>query len=162
MTSEVMDGNRRTRSGPSALSAGSYTRHVASAHERLIETLRHTAKELPDVDVLVLFGSRADGSARAASDVDIAIGLGVRSAATRRAVEVAFARAVDPPVDVCFLDAAPPQLRFEIARSGVLLFERSEGAWARERARAMVDWWDWAPLARRIHDRAVARLRTEA
>ena len=34
--------------------------------------------------------------------------------------------------------------------------------WVRERARAMVDWWDWAPLARRIHDRAVARLRAEA
>src|SRR5205823_482042 len=60
------------------------------------------------------------------------------------------------------LDTAPPQLRFEIARSGVLLFERTNGAWTRERARAMVDWWDWAPLARRIHDRAVARLRTEA
>lgn len=135
---------------------------MASAHERLIETLRRTAEAWPDLDVLVLFGSRAGGSARPDSDVDVAVGFNGPNAETRRAMEVAFARAIHSPVDVSFLDTAPPQLRFEIARSGVLLFERTQGAWARERARAMVDWWDWAPLARRIHDRAVARLRTEA
>jgi predicted nucleotidyltransferase len=114
------------------------------------------------VDVLVLFGSRVGGSARANSDVDVAIGLSGRSAEIRRAVVVAFARAVHLPVDVSFLDTAPSQLRFEMARSGVLVFERTHGAWARERARAMVDWWDWAPLARRIHDRAITRLRAKA
>jgi predicted nucleotidyltransferase len=128
----------------------------------LIEALRRAAEAFPDVDLLVLFGSRVGRSARADSDVDVAIGLSGRNADVRRAVEIAFARAVRAPVDVLFLDTAPPQLRFEMARSGVLLFERTEGAWARERARAMVDWWDWAPLARRIHDRAVARLRAEA
>ena len=141
---------------------GGYTRPVPSNREALIETLQRTAEALPDVDVLVLFGSRVGGSARADSDVDLAIALSGRGAGIRRAVEVAFARAVHAPVDVLFLDTAPPQLRFEMARSGVLLFERSQGAWARERARAMVDWWDWAPLARRIHDRALARLRAEA
>lgn len=135
---------------------------MASDPETLFEALRRTAEALPDVDLLVLFGSRAGGSVRADSDVDVAIGLTGRSADVRRAVEIAFARAVRAPVDVLFLDTAPPQLRFEMARSGVLLFERTAGAWARERARAMVDWWDWAPLARRIHDRAVARLRAEA
>jgi predicted nucleotidyltransferase len=139
-----------------------YTRHVASDHEILIEALQRAAEALPDVDLLVLFGSRAQGSARAGSDVDVAVGLSGRSADARHAVEVALARAVRVPLDVSFLDAAPPLLRFEIARSGVLLFERTQGAWTRERARAMLDWWDWAPLARRIHDRAVARLRTEA
>ncbi len=135
---------------------------MASNRKKLIETLQHTAEALPAVDVLVLFGSRVAGSARADSDVDVAIGLSGRSAEIRRAVDVAFARAVDQPVDISFLDTAPSQLRFEMARSGVLLFERTHGAWTRERARAMVDWWDWAPLARRIHDRAVARLRAEA
>jgi predicted nucleotidyltransferase len=139
-----------------------YTRHVASDHDTLIDALRHTAATLPDVELLVLFGSRAVGSSRADSDVDVAVGLSGRSGEVRRAVEVALSRAVRAPMDVSFLDTAPPQLRFEVARSGLLLFERTEGAWARERARAMVDWWDWAPLARRIHDRAVARLRTGA
>lgn len=149
------------RSARFRVSAG-YTRQVASNRESLIATLQLTAEALPEVDVLVLFGSRVGESARANSDIDIAIGLSGRSAEIRRGVEMAFARAVDRPVDVSFLDTAPPQLRFEMARSGLLLFERTPGAWVRERARAMVDWWDWAPLARRIHDRAVARLRAEA
>jgi predicted nucleotidyltransferase len=138
-----------------------YTRDVPSNREALIETLQRTAEALPTVDVLVLFGSRAGGSARANSDVDLAIGLSARGVEIRRAIEVSFARAVHTPVDVSFLDTAPSQLRFELARSGVLVFERTPGAWARERARAMMDWWDWAPLARRIHARAVARLRAE-
>jgi predicted nucleotidyltransferase len=107
---------------------GGYTRHVASTRERLIETLQRTAEALPDVEVLVLFGSHVGESARANSDVDVAIGLSGRSAEIRRAVDVAFARAVHPPVDVSFLDTAPSQLRFEMARSGVLLFERTHGA----------------------------------
>jgi len=135
---------------------------VVSTHEALVDTLRRTAAALPDVDLLVLFGSRAGRSARADSDIDLAIGLPNHGAEVRRAVEVAFARAVHVRADVVFLDGAPPQLRFEIARSGVVLFERTAGAWTRERARAMVDWWDWAPMARRIHARAVARLRAEA
>jgi len=36
------------------------------------------------------------------------------------------------------------------------------GLWVRQRVRAMVDWWDWAPLARRLHAAGVSRLRTEA
>ncbi len=139
-----------------------YTRLVLSNREALVETLRRTAEALSTVDVVVLFGSRVVGSDRVNSDVDLAIGLSDQSSEIRRDVEVSFARAVQAPIDISFLDAAPPLLRFEIARSGVLLFERTPGAWSRERARAMVDWWDWAPLARRIHDRAVARLRAEA
>jgi predicted nucleotidyltransferase len=139
-----------------------YTRPVASDHETLADVLRQTAATLPDVELLVLFGSRARGSSRPDSDVDVAVGVSSWSTEVRRAVEVALARAVRAPMDVSFLDTAPPQLRFEIARSGVCVFERTQGAWTRERARAMVDWWDWAPLARRIHDRAVARLRAGA
>ena len=135
---------------------------MASSHEALIEALKRTAASLPDVDVLALFGSRATASARTESDVDLAIALRDRGTEARRLVEVAFARATLHRVDVVFLDKAPPQLRFEIARSGVLLFERAPGAWARERARAMLDWWDWAPMARRLHARAAARLRAEA
>jgi predicted nucleotidyltransferase len=134
---------------------------VTSDHEVLIEALQRAGAMLSDVDVLVLFGSRARGTARANSDADIAVGLRGHDSGTKRTVEVALARAVNATLDVIFLDAAPPQLRFEMARSGRLIFERTEGAWARERARAMLDWWDWAPLAHRIHARAVSRLRAE-
>ena len=134
---------------------------MSSSTGTIIESLRRTAQGLPSVDVLVLFGSRAGEAVRADSDVDIAVGLSAPSAEVRRAVEVAFARAVLPTIDISFLDIAPSQLRFEITRTGRLVFERTQGAWTRERARAMLDWWDWAPLARRIHARSVARLRAQ-
>jgi predicted nucleic acid-binding protein len=42
---------------------------------------------------------------------------------------------------------------------GRLLLEREEGHWKRFKARAWVDWWEWAPIARRCHREAIARLR---
>lgn len=116
---------------------------------------------LPYVKAIAVFGSRANGLFRADSDLDVAVWIDEPTATRRRTVEVALMRASPVNTDVVFLNDAPPQLRFEVARSGILLFEREPGLWVRERARAMVDWWDWAPLARRIHDAAVTRLRQE-
>jgi hypothetical protein len=126
------------------------------------DALRRAAAALPRVILVALFGSRAVGRPRADSDLDLAVLLEADNTADRREVDVAFARAAAMPTDVVYLNDAPPQLRFEIARSGVLLFERTRGLWVRERARAMVDWWDWAPIARRIHTAAMERLRQEA
>lgn len=125
----------------------------------VIARLRQLADGLETLDLAALFGSRAAGRIEPQSDIDLAVLLSDRSLRSKREVGVALARAFDRQVDVIHLDEAPPLLRFEIAKSGVLVFERRPGAWARERARAMIDWWDWAPLARRIHGAAVARLR---
>jgi hypothetical protein len=57
------------------------------------------------------------------------------------------------------VNEAPPLLRFEISRDGVLILEREEGLWAGVKAKAMMDWWDWAPYAKRIEDAAIRRLR---
>jgi predicted nucleotidyltransferase len=134
----------------------------AAPDQALVERFRTIAGIITDLDLLVLFGSRAAGTPRSESDVDLAALVRDPSPARRRAVEVQLARAAGVDTDVIFLDAAPPQLRFEIARGGVVVFEREPGRWARERARAMVDWWDWAPVARRIHASGVARARAGA
>lgn len=70
-------------------------------------------------------------------------------------------RAVPQTVDVTFAGDAPPLLRFQVARDGVLLHEARPGVWVGFKRRAMVDWWDWAPIARRMNRAAVARLREE-
>jgi hypothetical protein len=72
-----------------------------------------------------------------------------------------LSRATGRTVDVVQLDAAPPLLRFEVARDGTLLVERVPHGWADFRARAMIDWWDWAPTARMLHAAAVSRLRNQ-
>ena len=56
------------------------------------------------------------------------------------------------------LTTAPPLLRFQIVRDGRLLVERPPYLWSDFKANAMVDWWDWAPVARRFHAAAAARV----
>jgi predicted nucleotidyltransferase len=110
----------------------------------------------PDVTLAALFGSSARGTASPSSDLDISV-QGVPSSRLP-ALAVTLSRIAGREVDLIQLEAAPPLLRFEIARDGVLLAERSEGLWSAFQARAMVDWWDWAPIARRFAESAHRRL----
>lgn len=123
-------------------------------------SLRDLAPRLPEeVRLLVLFGSTARGKAGPRSDVDLGVLLDPYSAALRFKVDAELGRAARREVDTVLLDDAPPLLRFEIARDGVLLFEREEGLWTHFKAKAMVDWWDWAPTFRMMSDASIRHLR---
>jgi predicted nucleotidyltransferase len=116
---------------------------------------------MPDVRLAVLFGSSSRGIVGADSDVDLGIRLRPGTDQDFR-LSVALEREIRRPVDVVWLDTAAPLLRFEIARNGLLLVERDAHGWADFRARAMIDWWDWAPTAKMMHQVMAARLRQEA
>lgn len=128
--------------------------------EPVLDRLRDLAPRLPEeVRLLVLFGSVARGDAGPRSDVDLGVLLDPYSAALRFKVDAVLGRAAGREVDTVLLDDAPPLLRFEIAKEGVLLFEREEGLWTRFKAKAMIDWWDWAPTFRMMSDALIRRLR---
>ncbi|MBI4699569.1 MAG: nucleotidyltransferase domain-containing protein [Deltaproteobacteria bacterium] len=124
----------------------------------MVHALQRQLAEIGEVDLAVIFGSTARGTAQPGADVDLALRLQGGSSAHLASLAVALERALGRPVDALDIDRAPPLLRFEIARSGRVLVERIAHGWADFRARAMLDWWDWAPTARRIHRRAVSRL----
>jgi predicted nucleotidyltransferase len=128
----------------------------------MLERLKRVAASRPEIRLAVVFGSTARGEAGARSDVDLGVLLDPYSPSLRFRVEAELGRAAGRPVDVVLLDEAPPLLRFEITRDGLLLFERDEGLWTAFRTRAMVDWWDWAPTARKIHRIAIQRLKERA
>jgi len=125
-----------------------------------IEDLEHVLEGASGVRLAVVFGSAAGGTARSDSDVDVAVLLDSDDGLPT--LRVALERAVARPVDLISLSKAPPLLRFEIARDGRLLVERDPHAWVEFRARAMIDWWDWAPTARIMHSAMRARLDDEA
>lgn len=96
------------------------------------------------LDLIVLFGSRARGRGRPGSDTDVAVlrGPGARgrarggaSPATVMALTEALARVLRPPegVDLVDLGTAPPLLHYEIARRGVVAYERRPGTFSRFR-----------------------------
>ena len=126
-----------------------------------VEKLRRVLEEMPSVRLAVLFGSGAKAAMGKNSDIDIGVSL-EGEAHPAPEMRVALERAAGRPVDLVWLDRAPPLLRFEIAREGLVLVERDRHAWAEFRAHAMIDWWDWAPTARMMHEAMTTRLREEA
>ena len=114
-----------------------------------------------DLQLAVLFGSAARAAPHRRSDLDIGV-MGLRSTARLAALAVTLARTAGREVDLIPLETAPPLLRFEIARDGAVLLERAPHLWSDFQARAMVDWWEWAPLARRFAAAAMARLQSQA
>ncbi len=125
------------------------------------ENLRRILAEFPAIRLAVLFGSTARGSDTARSDIDLGVFLEGDEPGQLWAIDVAAAGALRRTIDLVDLRRAPPLLRFEIARDGQLLLERDEGAWTRFKVRAMLDWWEWAPLARKFYGLAAQRLRQE-
>lgn len=127
----------------------------------VVERLTRAVEQMPDVRLAVLFGSVANETPGPDSDVDVGLSLR-RAAVASPALQVQLERAVGRQIDLVWLDEAPPLLRFEIARQGVVLVDREPHGWSDFRANAMIDWWDWAPTARMMHQVMTARLKLEA
>jgi predicted nucleotidyltransferase len=125
----------------------------------LLERLRQQAGDVPGLKLAVLFGSTARSRAMPGSDVDLGVLLEPYSASARFTAEAKLGRAAQRPIHLILLDEAPPLLRFEIAREGVLLHENEEGLWPGFKAKAMIDWWDWAPTARKMNAEVIRRLK---
>ena len=125
---------------------------------RVIESLRAMLESRRDIDLAVLFGSAATGTMRRGSDIDLALRWTGTEPGDKNSFFAELERALGRPVDVIDLALAPPQLRFEIARNGVLLVERTKGEWSEAKARAFLDWWDFRPIAERVNRAAIERL----
>ena len=123
----------------------------------MLERLQAQLAELPEVRLAAAFGSVARGEDRPGSDLDLAILLDTDSLPRRWEIEAVLGRAAGREVDFVYMNEAPPLLRFEIARDGVVLLERNPGDWSDFRARAMIDWWDWAPTAKMITETILRR-----
>jgi len=124
------------------------------------DQLQAVLTRFPEVQLAVLFGSHARGRATRHSDLDVAVALEPDTPEARSSVWRAVLAAV-PQADIVFAGGAPPLLRMEIARHGQPIVERQPHGWANFKAKAMIDWGDWAPFARRIGLAAVNRLREE-
>jgi predicted nucleotidyltransferase len=127
-----------------------------------IDAIRSVLNATAGIRLAVLFGSAARHGAERAHDLDVGVCLTESAACSVATLAVALERAAGRRVDLAVLDAAPPLLRFEVARDGMVLVEGADHAWADFRARAMIDWWDWAPTARLMHRVMAERVRAEA
>jgi predicted nucleotidyltransferase len=103
---------------------------VAYGVEALRESLERIGPTVPTLELIVLFGSAATGRVRRDSDVDVAVLCD--GPADLDALFMALAPAFKTSrVDLVDLRHAGPLLAFEVARSGIVLFERSPGVFRR-------------------------------
>ena len=104
------------------------------------------------LDAIVLFGSRARGTARHDSDVDLCV-VGDRSADAGLKLQWELAEAFGRDADLVRFETADPLLRFHSVYHGRLLWG-SRRTFERLRLRALKEWQD----ARKIGDAVAAFL----
>ena len=121
----------------------------------LIDALKQALRGRRDVQVALLFGSRARGRARAGSDVDVAVeGRGLDLLALGADLSDA-ARGEVHVVDL--VDAGYPLLN-ALLRDGILLHEGEPGAGAGWRTRAILQTETDRPWFERMRDAYLRRL----
>lgn len=90
-----------------------------------LDWLAERLRTIPEVDRVVLFGSRARGGTRERSDIDVAVDA---PRADARAWDRIRTSVDQMPtllrIDLIRLDRASPEFRDEILRDGVVLFAR--------------------------------------
>lgn len=96
-----------------------------SAPEQLVAD---RLRSFPEVDRVVLFGSRARGDAAPRSDIDLAV-VCPRADPQRWSdiVEAAEGSPTLLQIDLVRLETAPAELREQIVREGRILYERDNG-----------------------------------
>jgi predicted nucleotidyltransferase len=113
----------------------------------LDEEILRALRDLSGIAVLVVFGSRARGTHRPDSDLDVAVLPSTADSRVRRylVADVAVALAHLAPegrVDVILLDEAPEVLRQRIMETGRVLLNRDPEAWKELRVRTMREYGD--------------------
>jgi len=117
--------------------------------------IREATETIPGIDVLVVFGSRAKGSARPDSDLDVAVlpaaDFSGSLAQFLGGIAAQLAElAPDGRVDVVLLDHASDVLRQRIMEHGRVVLCRNEKAWKELRVRTMREYGDGEWFRRRV------------
>jgi uncharacterized protein len=129
--------------------------------EPLDEDITQAVQGLPGISVLVVFGSRAQGTQRPDSDLDVAVLPASPDSRARRHLQadVAVALADLAPegrVDVILLDEADAVLRQRIMETGRVLINRDNESWKELRIRTMREYAD-GEGARQLYRQAQRR-----
>jgi len=115
-----------------------------------------------EVSALYIFGSAGKGKTTGESDIDIAV-LIDESKLKKKNFELLKRKyyAASPafsmrPVDIVILNTAPPFLKYQILKTGRILFDRSRKLRVRFTERAITEYLDYKPIED-IYLKAVAR-----
>jgi hypothetical protein len=111
------------------------------------EAIRTVVEREPAFAYALVFGSRARGTARPDSDLDIAIGTSAPFDHRRLGDLIgALESATGCVVDLVVLDDAAPALAWRAFKDGIVVFERDRRALVQRKARAILEYLDFKPF----------------
>ncbi len=120
----------------------------------VVQAMGRALADRADIEVAILFGSRARGDARPNSDVDLA----VAGAVDRLALAADLSRAIGHEVDVVDLAAGGYPLLSAIVQDGLLVHEGVRSAYGRWLSRVLSELELDRPMYRRMRDGYLAKL----
>ena len=123
----------------------------------LVDRVAEQVRQLPGIDVLMLFGSRARGEAHESSDWDFGY-LASPALDLQGLIAVLTAAVGSDRVDAVDLGRAGGLLRYRAARDGLVLVEATPGAADRFRLESARFWYDAAPILERGYRDVLAEL----
>ena len=126
--------------------------------EAIAARLREALASRTDVRLAILFGSVARGTARADSDVDVAV---LARDLDALALATDLSRALAREVQIVDLDTVGYPMLRAIVRDGIVVAEHERGCGARWRSRALVDLENDRPWFERMRDAFLGRLATD-
>jgi predicted nucleotidyltransferase len=127
---------------------------LVAAADDVAQALAGALTGRADVEVAILFGSRARGDARSDSDVDVA----VVGAVDRLTLAANLSRATGHEVDVVDLTAAGFPLLAAIVKDGLLVHEGARSAYGRWLSRALFELELDRPAYTRMRNGYLAKL----
>jgi predicted nucleotidyltransferase len=103
------------------------THSIPNLHPAIVKLVQGI-QQLPSVEAVLLFGSRARGDAHPRSDVDLAVqGASISPAEWQMILEWVEQAETLLPIDFIWLDEADSQLKANILQFGIPLFVRDSG-----------------------------------
>lgn len=109
------------------------------------QTVQQVAQVFPEIQLVYLFGSRATGRDHAASDTDLAILLQKPPRSLAFKTRLIAALETEGPIDLTLLNTAGSVLKYQVAKDGRLLYERTPGQDRRFRFYARKEFFDFQP-----------------
>ena len=148
-----------------------YQRVNALNKETDIERIVHYFKDRAEVSALYLFGSSAKGRSMKESDIDIAVFLD-KSGLKKKDIERFRTKYYEASpyfslrrVDIVILNTAPTFLKYQVIKTGKILFDRNRNLRVQFTERTINEYLDFKPIldnhlnavARRFREKTVGR-----
>ena len=100
-------------------------------HNEIVHRVLEVAPD--DINLIVIFGSRARGDYSEHSDLDVAVSTSIQDEKQRFELRLQIISRLEGPdlsVDVVLLEDSNWALRYRIARDGVVIFHKDTDSWS--------------------------------